>query len=230
MRIPIFTFNCEPLEAVFVERVNRFLGIAIINGKEQRIHIHDPGRVPLLKPKKRVLVCPVDNPNRKTKFDLIAFWHNEWIFSHSGYHSKFFELTIRKTRFLDFKKMRREVKIDNSRIDFLLDDDRLIEVKGCTWIIGDHCFFPDAPTERGRRHIRHLIRASLEGMKTHIFFLVFYSKVKSVGIARSVDPKFYETLLEAFNSNVIFEGLKFSFDGKTLYFIDKIPVDPNITV
>ena len=227
--IPIHTFNCDPIEGIFLERPNRFIGYVLVGNKKEIVHVHDPGRVPLLRPNTKVLLCPTNRKGRKTKYDLIAFWYGEWVFSHSGYHSYFFEETLKKVNLLPHSQIRREVRVGDSRIDFLINDNLYVEIKGCTWIINDHCFFPDAPTERGRRHIRHLARICEMGGRARVYFLVFHTMIRSVGIAKSVDPKFYDLFIEATNAGVIFEGLKYRFDGKTLYFVGRIPVDPQVT-
>jgi len=210
--------------ATILRRPNRFLGIAKIGDSQQLIHIHDPGRIPLLKPGTRILILNVEHPKRKTKYDLLTFkWRDEWIFSHSGYHSKIFEKTV---RFLNGFQghIRREVKLGKSRIDFSFRD-IFVEVKGCTWIVDNFCCFPDAPTSRGRRHLLELAEYASHRNKAYIVFLAFSKYAKKVRIARSVDPEFYEAAIKARNMGVRFLGLKYKFDEAKLIHIGSIPVD-----
>ncbi|MEX0567710.1 MAG: DNA/RNA nuclease SfsA [Candidatus Njordarchaeota archaeon] len=224
--IPVFYFpDSRILEGMLRERIGRFLGRAYIGRCEHLIHIHDPGRVPLLRPNTRILLLESRNANRKTRFDLIAFWSDgEWIFSHSGYHSKIFEQTIKKVPLGFHGQIRKEVKIDKSRIDFMIGNS-LIEIKGCTWIRNDCCSFPDAPTTRGLKHIEHLEQYTKKNNKSaYIIFLVFSSRPKQVKIAKEIDIKFYEAARHAKNT-VRFRALKYVFDNNTIYFVEEIPVN-----
>jgi len=148
--------------ARFKERLNRFL-IKLENGIA---HLHDPGRLKeLLAPGRLLAVKEINNPNRKTSLDVLAVKAKQWVFIHSGYHSKIAEKIIPRL----FGRIKaREVKAGNSRIDFLLEDGRPLEVKGCTLAKNGIALFPDAPTTRGTRHVLELAKR-----KGALLFLVF---------------------------------------------------------
>ena len=136
-------------KAIFVGRINTFLEVARIGNIKEEIHIHDPGGILLLKPNTRIIIVRSKSPKRRTRYDLLAFSHNdEWVFSNSKYHSEIFEITMRKGLTVFKGEIRKEVEIYGSRIDFLINS-TAVEVKGCTWIRNMCCYFPDAPTERG---------------------------------------------------------------------------------
>lgn len=224
--IPVFCFSSSKiLEGLLKKRIGRFLGEAYIECQKYLIHIHDPGRIPLLKPNTKILLLESKRVNRKTRYDLIAFWSfREWIFSHSGYHSKIFEQTVRRVPLGFHGRIRREVKINRSKIDFMIGDS-LIEIKGCTWIKGDCCLFPDAPTIRGLRHLEHLeYYAKKSNRQAYIVFLVFSSRPRKLRIAREVDMKFYETAKRV-KDVVRFRAIKYVFKDNTIYFVGEIPVN-----
>jgi len=223
--IVVLEFPSEDiLQGVFIRRLNRFLGLTRVKNSDLYVHIHDPGRIPLLEPKTKVLIIRRRGNKRKTLYDLLAFkWGGEWIFSHSGYHSKIFENTI---PFLpEFKgEIIREVRLGESRIDFMIGE-IFVEVKGCTWIVGDSCYFPDAPTSRGRRHVLELARQAVNGGKAYIVFLAFSKYPKKIKIARSIDPNFGDAVLRATEAGVKFLGIKYVFDGRKLRYVHRIPVE-----
>ena len=105
-------------EGILIERPNRFLAKVKCDGNIKNIHIHDPGRLPLLKYGTKILFLP-KRSNRKTEGHLIAFYSKPygWVFSHSGYHSTIVERLLNLI-FPDVVKYEKEVKIDNHRIDF----------------------------------------------------------------------------------------------------------------
>lgn len=226
--IEVFRFpKSRIIRGAFLERLNRFAGRVLIDGVEELVHIHDPGRIPLLRDGRSVLLLRIpkgDLQKRKTKYDLLAFWNrNEWIFSHSGFHSQIFENILRKNILWFRGELRKEVRVRDSRIDFMVNSS-LIEVKGCTWIRNNCCYFSDAPTSRGRRHLRELARYVKSHGRAYIVFLAFSLHGRCIRLARDVDRVFYEEALSARRSGVRFLGLRLVFDGEKIYYVDLIPV------
>jgi len=155
------------MKGLFVSRPNRFFGEIKYKGKIESAHIHDPWRL------KELLIEGAEvlftHSRGKLKYYIKAVYDNdEWVLIDTALHSniaqKVFELL---PEFSKVKEIRREVNLGNSRIDFLLDDVPL-EVKGVTLVKEGIALFPDAPTERGARHVREIIEHN--GI---IFFLIF---------------------------------------------------------
>jgi len=154
-------------EGVFLERENRFVGKCSIDGRNFKCHIADPGRLKeILTEGRRVFV--VKNPKGyRTDYRLIAVSMEDGIILlNTSVHSKIGYEAI-KRGVLGFvpEKIKKEVPFERSRIDFLVDDNVFVELKGCNLKVGKRCLFPDAPTERGRRHLFHQILSLTENFQ-----------------------------------------------------------------
>jgi len=164
------------IRAEFLARPNRFLADVRIGGISERVHIKNTGRLrELLVPGRSVVLAVSGNPARKTKYDLIAVEMpgvglvnidsqapndaaEEWL--RAGYPAA---------------ELRREVKKGASRFDFALTEDgrtTYIEVKGVTLVEDGAALFPDAPTERGVKHLRELAACAVEGYGARLLFVV----------------------------------------------------------
>ena len=170
------------IDGVFIERPNRFIAKVLIEGNIEIVHVKNTGRCKeLLVPDAKVYLFVSDNPNRKTKYDLIAVEKvtdrgiilvnmdsqvpndvvAEWL-PGSGLFSK-------------NAIIKREVKFGNSRFDFYVDDGErraFVEVKGVTLENDGVVSFPDAPTERGVKHINELVSCIENGFEAYIIFVV----------------------------------------------------------
>ncbi|ONN27022.1 sugar fermentation stimulation protein [Thermosipho affectus] len=206
--------------AIFLKRVNKFVGVVHLQ-KEEYVHIHDPGRLKeLLYEKNKVLIKREDKKGRKTKYDLIAAWSGkEFVLLNSKYHRYIAEKILRKK----YKIVKPEVKVGNSRIDFFVDGNKFIEVKGCTLSKDGVAMFPDAPTKRGIRHIEELIMLKKMGYCAEIYFLVF-SDAKYFSPNYKVDPVFSKRLKEAHRAGVEIVPLLFSFKDGWVIFKKEIPL------
>ncbi|TET59266.1 MAG: DNA/RNA nuclease SfsA [Promethearchaeota archaeon] len=203
------------MKGLFVSRPNRFVGEIKYKGKIESAHIHDPGRL------KELLIEGAEvlftHSRGKLKYYIKAVYNDdEWVLIDTALHSniaqKVFELL---PEFSKVKEIRREVKLGNSRIDFLLDDVPL-EVKGVTLVKEGIALFPDAPTERGARHVREIIEHN--GI---IFFLIF-RKARCFSPNLEMDPKFSKNLSEARKKGIKILAVQISFDGKTVYYEGKV--------
>lgn len=214
------------VEGVFLSRRNRFLGIAEVNGAKRRIHIHDPGRLrELLIRGSKILLLP--KKGKRTDFHLIAVYREGygWVFTHSGYHSKIVEKMIENgvlPEFMGLEGYATEVRINGHRIDFVLvypDIISLLEVKGCTLFMDETALFPDAPTERGRKHLEILS----EYPNSILMFLIMTDRVKYFTPYVERDPAFAEAFLGAVRRGVHVITVTFSFNGKELEIRNRIP-------
>ncbi len=221
----IYSFD-ELTEATFIRRLNKFLVEVDLKGKI-KCHLHDPGRLQqLLKRGRKVLLCKKEGRKRKTKYDVIAIKLKEWVFIHSGYHSIFAEKILENglLKNFNYKIEKKEYKYGKSRIDFLLKNSKkcLLEVKGSTYEKNGIAMFPDAPTERGRRHVVELINA-INNYKVAILFLVM-REARYFSPNWEIDEKFSQTLKMAHERGVKIMACRIKFDGKNVYFGKEIPV------
>jgi sugar fermentation stimulation protein A len=213
------------LEGLFISRPNRFTAKVDINGSEETVHVHDPGRLEeLLYPGNRVLVKTADNPKRKTKWDLIATnYKGRWVFTNSGYHRKISERLVG----LVFPgwDVRAEVQVGHSRLDFVIKkEDRVmgVEVKGCTLTENGVALFPDAPTSRGRKHIETLVRMMEDGMEAALMVLVFRKDSMCFAPNRKTDPKFADAFEKAVKMGLDVRPLLLEYDGRTIWWTGEI--------
>ncbi len=170
-------------EGVFIERPNRFIATVFVDGKEEFVHVKNTGRCKeLLIKGAKVYLSVSDNPDRKTKYDLIAvekITKNKTILINmdSQIPNDVTEEWLKANNILFSSKavIRREVKYKNSRFDFYIEDgDRkvFLEVKGVTLEKGGVAMFPDAPTERGIKHINELMSCLNDGYEAFILFVI----------------------------------------------------------
>jgi len=185
-----------------IERVNRFSGVVKTDSGVKRVHISDTGRLKeLLVPGALLLLS--ENPRGKLDHKLVAVKsENEWVFLYTPAHLLIAERLVRNG-FLGFypKEVKKEVKRGKSRIDLLIDGNFYLEVKGCNLVKGSACLFPDAPTERGRRHVEELILLRQEGFKAGVLFLAFRS-CSCFSPNAETDPLFAESLKRALSLGV----------------------------
>jgi len=196
---------------LFIERPNRFVGLISVDRKIFKAHISDTGRLKeLLVSGARVLLA--GNPKGRLDYKLIAVEKDdEWVFLNTSLHSKIAEEIIRKG-FLGFipSKIEKEVRWGKSRIDFRVNSNFYIEIKGCNLSENDICLFPDAPTERGRKHLAELIELKQKGFRTAVMFLVF-RKCRCFRPNKLEDPAFSKVFENALQKGVKFFAFKLSF-------------------
>ncbi|WP_293446224.1 DNA/RNA nuclease SfsA [Persephonella sp.] len=200
-------------EAEFIERPNRFVGLCRINGSIKRCHIADSGRLKEILTEGRKLLVVKNPEGMKTDYKILAARMEEgWILLNTSIHSKIGKKAIEKG-VLGFKpkKIRSEVKYGNSRIDFLVDENILIELKGSNLLVGRKCLFPDAPTSRGKRHLEELIKAVKEGYQAFILIMVLRD-CSCFETNKRLDPAFSDTFAKALKEGVKFAGFKVEID------------------
>ncbi len=220
-------------EGRFVERKNRFLGTVEIEGYgKEEVHVRDPGRLEeILYEGNKVLVKKAKNKNRKTNWDLIAGKVKEnWVFVNSGYHREIAERILEDdgiSPYSEIEGITPEVQLGDSRIDFLLEmnEEKLwLEVKGCTLAEDGVALFPDAPTERGKRHVEELRKAMENGDRAALLVLVFRSDAQCFAPKEDTDPEFAEVFRKAVDEGLEVHPMKFGFQKNTVCFVSEIPV------
>ncbi|MEM1646151.1 MAG: DNA/RNA nuclease SfsA [Ignisphaera sp.] len=194
--------------------MNRF---TVLTQSGRLCHLHDPGRLKeLIYPGNRILVREVrGNKRRKTSCQVTAAWNNNlWVIIDSSIHNE-----IAKN-FLPNAKA--EVKVGNSRIDFF-DGNTFIEVKGCSLVENGVAKFPDAPTERGRRHLEELIKLKEMGYRAKLLILVMRDDAECFS-PNEEDKKFYKKFIEALGKGIEVEVKTFSLIGNKVVYKRDIPI------
>lgn len=200
-------------EGRFISRPNRFIAKVEIDGKEETVHVKNTGRCKeLLVSGCRVYLEKSGNPARKTAYDLVAvekrtesgetllinmdsqipnYVAEEWL-KISG-------------MFSENAVIRREVTYGNSRFDVYVKDGMrraFIEVKGVTLEYDGTAMFPDAPTQRGVKHIRELMKCTEEGYEAYILFVIQMERVNEFRPNDATDKEFGKALREAEKAGV----------------------------
>lgn len=213
------------VKAIFRNRANRFIVEAELDGEIVRAHLPNTGRCKeLLIDGATVYLKPSDNPNRKTKYSLYLVENNGALvamFSQQANKIVFDAIKDNKIKELSgYSILESEKTIGNSRIDIYLAnedssnedssdssirkiiDETYVEVKSVTLIKDGVAQFPDAPTERGRKHLEELISLKKEGKRAAVFFLIEHPNGNSFRPNWENDPKFSQTLRKAYSEGV----------------------------
>ena len=191
--------------ATFLKRPNRFIAEVEVNGRKETVHVKNTGRrKELLIPGCEVFLTEPGSPGRKTRYDLVAVRKNTGILFNidSQAPNKVVKEWLRTQ---DFDKVIPEYTYGNSRIDFYMergDEHYLMEVKGCTLEVDGIGYFPDAPTERGVKHLRELAAATKKGYKAMIAFVIQMEGVSEVRPNIDMHPEFGTAFEEAKASGV----------------------------
>ena len=196
--------------ATFLKRPNRFIAEVELDGRKEIVHVKNTGRCrELLVPGCEVWLTAPGTPGRKTKYDLAAVRKDTGVIFNidSQAPNKVAKEWLHK---LDYSKVIPEYICGDSRIDFYMEkpdkDGRiqrfLMEVKGCTLEIDGVGYFPDAPTERGVKHIRELIKAKKEDYHSMLAFVIQMDGVTEVRPNVAMHPEFGEAMDEAVAAGV----------------------------
>ncbi|MDT3843441.1 MAG: DNA/RNA nuclease SfsA [Bacillota bacterium] len=192
-------------KAVFVKRPNRFIAEVDINGRRETVHVKNTGRCrELLIPGCEVWLTAPGTPGRKTTYDLIAVRKDTGMLFNidSQAPNKVVKEWLLSQ---DYDRVVPEYTYGDSRIDFYMErrnEKYLMEVKGCTLERDGIGYFPDAPTERGVKHLRELIKAREAGYHSILAFVIQMDGVSEVRANVNTHPEFGEALEEAKNAGV----------------------------
>lgn len=184
----------------FHSRPNRFIAKVWVGEELETVHVKNTGRCrELLLPNASVALEVCDNPNRKTKYDLISVYKEKlgWVNIDSQAPNKVVKEWLEKQEYTLIKP---EYTYGDSRIDFYMEKGEqkyLMEVKGCTLEIDGIGYFPDAPTERGIKHLNELSRAAKEGFICYAAFVIQMEGIKEVRANVATHAEFGKALEEA---------------------------------
>lgn len=186
----------------FIKRPNRFIAHIEIDGKEEVCHVKNTGRCrELLQPGATVWCLDAEKPSRKTRYDLIAVQKGDRLINMDSQAPN----TAAKEWLAGgglgtLENLKAETVMGQSRFDFSFEKDGkkcFLEVKGVTLETEGVCAFPDAPTERGTRHLRELTELVKEGYGAYVLFVIQMADVKYLRPNDATDPAFAEALRQA---------------------------------
>jgi len=195
----------KTLRGVFQERPNRFLALVKIEDRILPSFLPNPGRMhELLTPGTQVILREVLKEDRKTDYDLIGVFYNEQMVSVDSRVPN--KLVLEALKNGDIKELseytiiKPEYGYGHTRFDFFLANEHescLLEVKSCTLVKDGIALFPDAETERGRRHVRDLMKAKTEGYRACVLFVVQRTDADVFAPNDEIDPEFGKVLRDA---------------------------------
>ena len=223
-------------EGVFFSRPNRFIAEVEVEGRLHRCHVKNTGRCSeLLIPGARVYVNRSDKPERVTLFDLISVWKGERLINmDSQAPNKVFLEYLKSGNYLSgISLIKPEAKYGGSRLDFYAEAEGetpdikrkiFIEVKGVTLETGGAAFFPDAPTERGIKHLEELSGCMEKGYEAHVVFVIQMKGVSHFSPNNITHPAFGKALVRAEKAGVRLIAMDCVVRRDSLVLSSEVPV------
>ena len=193
-------------KGIFIERLNRFIAICEIDGKKETCHVKNTGRCrELLVKGATVYLEKSFNSNRKTQYDLVSVQKNDRLINMDSQIPNYVVAESLDKIFNGITYVKQEYKYGNSRFDIYVEtktDKIFVEVKGVTLEDNGVVRFPDAPTERGIKHLKELQKAVEEGYRACVVFLVQMQDVKYFEPNYETHPEFASELKKAHENGV----------------------------
>ena len=215
---------------IFRARPNRFIAHVEIDGRVEICHVKNTGRCKeLLTEGATVIVARSDNPQRKTAYDLIAVYKgNKLINMDSQAPNRVFGEWVRTGGMGDgWTVIKPECTYGSSRFDFYLEGEgrrAFVEVKGVTLETDGVVRFPDAPTERGVKHLHELIQAGKNGYEAYLFFVIQMRSCRYFTPNEETHPAFAEALRTAAKSGVTVRAVSCNVTEQALWIDDFVDV------
>ena len=203
-------FGNDLVEGRFVARLNRFAALVDVDGREELVHVANSGRMrELFVPGFRVLLKPRSGEHRKTRFDLALVDLGFALSSADARlpNSLVVEALESKAlgQFSEYSQVNREVQFGESRLDLMLEGSNgrcYIETKSVTLVVDGVALFPDAPTERGAKHMRSLDQAVAQGHRAAVVFVVQRPDAVAFAPHETADPNFGSALRHSLSCGV----------------------------
>lgn len=213
----------------FLARPNRFIAHVEIYGQTEVVHVKNTGRCRELLPVgARVWCQKSDNPSRKTKYDLITVRKGSRLINmDSQAPNQAAKEWLASGGLGEIENLRAETKHGDSRFDFSFTKDGwqcFLEVKGVTLETDGICAFPDAPTERGAKHLRGLTEAAKDGFGAYVLFVIQMADVIHLHPNDATDPEFGKALREAAAKGVRVLAVDCYVTEDTMTIRDFVPV------
>jgi len=218
-------------EAIFLERPNRFIAYVRVHGKTEIVHVKNTGRCKeLLIPGVRILITYCDSPDRKTKYDLIAVYKGDLLINIDSQapNPVVEEWLNTEIYFQDISYVKREKAYGKSRFDLYVeyqDKKAFIEVKGVTLERDGIARFPDAPTQRGIKHLEELSWCIKEGYEAYMIFVLQMKGMRKFEPNWGIHALFGETLQKAVQDGVHILAYDCSVTPDTIVLDVPIPID-----
>lgn len=225
----------QVIKGIFLSRPNRFIATVCINGEEETVHVKNTGRCKeLLLPGCTVYLSQATNQSRKTKYDLIAVEKKRETLppllinmDSQVPNDAVSEWLSKGLLFSKNAVFRREVTYGASRFDFSItdgNDHAFLEVKGVTLEQNGTAFFPDAPTERGVKHLRELIACQNDGYQAYLLFVIQMKGISAFCPNDAMHPQFGEVLREAKRSGVTLLAMDCRVTPDTIVLDESVPL------
>ncbi len=197
----------EIVSGVFISRPNRFIAQVAIDGKTETVHVKNTGRCKeLLTEGARVILEKFpESSSRKTMYDLIAVYKGDLLINMDSQSPNKAVKEFIPQLFENTTLIRPETSYGKSRFDFYIQAGSrriFMEVKGCTLEENGICRFPDAPTERGVKHINELVSCIEDGYEAYILFVIQMERAKYFTPNTDTHPEFAEALKAASSKGV----------------------------
>ena len=221
----------EVKKGIFLSRPNRFIAHVMIDVTEEICHVKNTGRCrELLQPGVVVYLEKSRNPARKTRFSLVAVEKGQRLINMDSQapNAAAREWIASGRLFSPVTLLRPETKYGDSRFDFYAESGEqrhFIEVKGVTLEENGVVRFPDAPTQRGAKHLRELCRCQQEGFQAHVLFVVQMADVKCFCPNRQTDPDFAAALEEAAACGVDIRAMDCMVTPDSMIIRNPVPVE-----
>ena len=217
------------VEGKFLARPNRFIAHIEIDGKEEVCHVKNTGRCRELLPVgARVWCLDAASPSRKTRYDLITVRKGERLINmDSQAPNTAAKEWLQAGGLGKIENLKAEAKHGDSRFDFSFTKDGkpcFLEVKGVTLENDGVCAFPDAPTQRGAKHLRELAKLAREGYGAYVLFVIQMEGVKYLHPNDLTDKPFGDALREAKNAGVVIMAYDCKITVNTMNISNKVEV------
>lgn len=219
-------------EGTLIKRHNRFLAEVKIQDNKVLAHIPNSGRMQeLLVPGAKLMVVPQNKANRKTSYDVLLVERKKGCIAiDSRLPNNILDVVLAKKKikyFQDVLTWKREVAYEKSRFDFYLENNSekiWLENKAVNLVINGEAKFPDAPTERGTRHITELIKLKKAGYRSVIMFIVLRDDADYFTPNWQTDPDFCQALVSAQQNNVEAYAFKCNVSRAGITWGQEIPI------
>ncbi len=198
------------VSGIFVRRDNRFRATVEVDGRAVAAHVPNSGRLwELFLPGRRVLLRPAEAAHRKTSYDLVMVDVDGRLVSlDARLPGPLVAEAVREGRlpeFRDYARVHEEVRLDDSRIDLMLEGEAgrcWVEAKSVTLVVEGVALFPDAITARGRRHVETLARVAARGERAAVVFVIQRDDALAFSPHDASDPAFGQALRDAVRAGV----------------------------
>jgi len=229
----MYSYPQSLVKGKLIKRYKRFLvDVLLEDGRIVTAHCTNTGSLKsCLIPGAEVLLSPATAPKRKTPYTWESIRiDGKWVGINTQIPNKLVFNALKQgllKEFRDFNRIKAEVKYGGSRFDIYMENEKeklFAEIKNVTYRKGEYALFPDAPTQRGRKHLKELMQAKAEGYRAAMIFIIPRTGVKFFAPAVEIDPEYAVLLKEAMEKGVEIYPYRVEYDEKGGKIKDLIPV------